>query len=132
MSAAGASAATDVTGYGLVGHLLEICRGSGVGARLTMSAVPLLAGSRELLLKGFYPAGSKRNLDAFRSLVSLSGDVGENELRLLCDAQTSGGLLIAIDPARRGSLERQFEQDGLFYARIGEVTDRSGRIDITR
>lgn len=128
MTAAGASAATDITGYGLVGHLLEMCEGSGVGAELRVSQVPVLGGAREALARGFRPSGTMRNVDTFRSRVSLS--VPESEFTLMCDAQTSGGLLIAIGPDRAPALIRAFEQSGLFYANVGTVTADAGRITL--
>jgi selenide,water dikinase len=90
---AGVIAATDVTGFGLLGHLYKMMRASGVSAVLDSAAVPYLDGAREALRDGFVSGGSKRNLDWVRR--SLSADVAEDELLLLADAQTSGGLLIA-------------------------------------
>ncbi len=87
-----AHAATDVTGFGLLGHLAEMTTASGVGAKVEVSAVPVLPGARELLAGGAYPGGSVRNVEAVAGLVD--GDTAE--LRLLADAQTSGGLLIAV------------------------------------
>lgn len=128
MSAAGASAATDVTGYGLIGHLLEMCEGSGVGATLSVSAVPVLAGAREQLARGFRPEGTTRNVRTFRNRVRSS--VPESELTLMCDAQTSGGLLIAIAPERAEVLERELDEGGLFYAKVGEMTGDAGHITL--
>jgi selenide,water dikinase len=124
----GVDAATDVTGYGLLGHLLEMCSGSGVGAEIEMSAVPLLTGAREYLRRGFCPEGTKRNLRSFRGRVQ--SEVSEADLTLLCDAQTSGGLLIAVAPEKLPLLEARFGRGGLFYAKIGTLTDRSGTITI--
>jgi selenide,water dikinase len=124
----GASAATDVTGYGLVGHLLEMCEGSGVGAELSVSAVPVLDGAREMLAKGFRPEGTMRNGKTFRDRVHLN--VPESEFTLMCDAQTSGGLLIAIDPGKAARLEQRLRQSGLFYAKVGVLTADSGRITL--
>jgi selenide,water dikinase len=90
---AGVVCATDVTGFGLLGHLLKLCRASGVGAVLDSSAVPYLEGARRSLADGYVPGGSRRNLDWVRPHVD--GSVGEEELLLLADAQTSGGLLVA-------------------------------------
>jgi selenide,water dikinase len=118
----GVSAATDVTGYGLVGHLLEMCSGSGVGAEVRTSAVPVLANAREYLARGFRPSGTMRNVETFRKRVASS--VPEAELTLMCDAQTSGGLLIAVPAEREPELARRFAESGLFYANIGRVTDR--------
>ena len=129
MVRAGASACTDVTGYGLLGHLREMCSGSGTGARIEASAVPLLTGARELAAKGFVPAGSKRNQSALRSLVRLSAS--ELDYTLLCDAQTSGGLLIAIAPDRAAGLEGDLAAAGVPVHRVGVVTDEAGVIEVT-
>jgi selenide,water dikinase len=128
MTAIGVSAATDVTGYGLVGHLLEMCAGAGAGAELRLSAVPLLDGARDYLARGFRPEGSMRNLASFRDRIRSS--VAETDLTLLCDAQTSGGLLIAVDPGRATALEARFAQGGLFYAKIGAMTDERGVVSL--
>ncbi len=90
---AGIEAATDVTGFGLLGHLFKMARASGVTAVVNASAVPYLEGARESLGQGFVPGGSRRNLEWVRP--HLSAAVGEDELILLADAQTSGGLLLA-------------------------------------
>jgi selenide,water dikinase len=85
--------ATDVTGFGLLGHLLKLCRASGVGAQIDAAAVPYLDGARASLAAGFVPGGSRRNLDWVRPHVDARVDA--DELLLLADAQTSGGLLVA-------------------------------------
>jgi selenide, water dikinase len=90
--AAGVRAATDVTGFGLLGHLAKTMRASGVSAVLDAAAVPYLDGARSSLAEGFVPGGSRRNLDWVRPW--LDTGVGEDELLLLADAQTSGGLLV--------------------------------------
>ena len=128
MVSAGASAATDVTGYGLIGHLLEMCEGSGVGAEIATGAVPVLDGAREALAKGFRPEGTMRNVSSFRNRVTLN--VPESEFTLMCDAQTSGGLLIAIASERASELETAFRESGLFYAKIGVLTPNRGRITL--
>lgn len=124
MVAVGVSAATDVTGYGLIGHLLEMCSGSRAGAEIRCAAVPMLEEARLYLARGYRPEGTMRNVATFQSRVESS--VTESELTILCDAQTSGGLLIAVAPDRAAALERGFDQSGLFYAKIGVMTDRSG------
>ncbi len=128
MVEAGASSATDVTGYGLIGHLLEMCEGSGAGAELRAAAVPVLAGAREELARGSRPAGTVRNVETFRNRVRLSAP--ESELTLMCDAQTSGGLLIAISPERAAVLEAKLAESGLFYAKVGTMTADTGRITL--
>ncbi|MFB9410700.1 selenide, water dikinase SelD [Dactylosporangium matsuzakiense] len=92
--AAGAVCATDVTGFGLLGHLHKLARASGVTAVVSAAAVPYLDGARAALADGFVSGGTRRNLDWVRPHLD-SGSVGEDELLLLADAQTSGGLLVA-------------------------------------
>jgi selenide, water dikinase len=89
----GVTCATDVTGFGLLGHLLKLCRASGVDAEIDASAVPYLDGARVSAAAGFVPGGSRRNLEWVRP--PLDAAVPEDELLLLADAQTSGGLLVA-------------------------------------
>jgi selenide,water dikinase len=91
--AAGARAATDVTGFGLLGHLFKMARASGVTAVVDAAAVPYVEGARAALRDGYVSGGTRRNLDWVRP--HLSARVGEDELLLLADAQTSGGLLVA-------------------------------------
>jgi selenide, water dikinase len=91
--AAGATCATDVTGFGLLGHLFKLCRASGVDAELDAAAVPYVDGARSSLAAGFVPGGSRRNLTWVRDRVETHVD--DDELLLLADAQTSGGLLVA-------------------------------------
>jgi selenide,water dikinase len=90
---AGLTCATDVTGFGLLGHLMKLCRASGVGAVIEAEAVPYLEATRASLSAGFVPGGSRRNLEWVRP--HLSSRVSDDELLLLADAQTSGGLLVA-------------------------------------
>jgi selenide, water dikinase len=92
--AIGATAATDVTGFGLLGHLHKLARASGVTAVVDTAAVPYLDGSRESAAEGYVPGGSRRNLDWVRPALA-TGGYDELELLLLADAQTSGGLLVA-------------------------------------
>jgi selenide, water dikinase len=128
MTEAGASAATDVTGYGLIGHLLEMCEGAGVGAAISVASVPVLEGTREALAAGFRPEGTMRNVKTFRDRVRLN--VPESEFTLMCDAQTSGGLLIAMAPDRSAALETKLRESGLFYAKVGVLTPDGGHITL--
>jgi selenide,water dikinase len=93
--AAGLVAATDVTGFGLLGHLYKMARASKVTAVIDAAAVPYLVGARELLAEGHVPGGSRRNLEWVRPHLKASPGLPESELLLLADAQTSGGLLVA-------------------------------------
>lgn len=91
---AGATCATDVTGFGLLGHLYKLLRASGVSAEIDSAAVPYVAGARDALRGGFVPGGSRRNLEWVRPHLLAGADVSDEELLLLADAQTSGGLLV--------------------------------------
>lgn len=128
MTEVGVNAATDITGYGLIGHLLEMCSGSGNGAEIRASAVPVLPNARDYLGRGFRPGGTVRNLKAFSSRVDVR--VPDSEFTLMCDAQTSGGLLIAVSSEKLSALEARFQQSGLFYATIGTITERSGTLTL--
>ncbi len=88
----GVHAVTDVTGFGLLGHLLEMCRGSVLGARLAMEQIPLLSAARQLSESGIGTGAAKRNWSSYGADVDLTGEWHKN---ILCDPQTSGGLLIA-------------------------------------
>jgi selenide,water dikinase len=92
--AAGARAATDVTGFGLLGHLFKMGRASGVGTVIDRAAVPLVEGAAEALRDGFVSGGTRRNLDWVRHAVQAGPGITEDDLLLLADAQTSGGLLV--------------------------------------
>jgi selenide,water dikinase len=104
MLAVGVSAATDVTGFGLLGHLHSLLRASGVAAALDADAVPELAGARELAAKGAVPGGTTRNRESVSGAVTYAARIGEPQRVLLADAQTSGGLLIAVAPERADAL----------------------------
>jgi selenide,water dikinase len=93
--AAGLTCATDVTGFGLLGHLYKLARASGVAAVVDAAAVPYVEGARASLAAGYVPGGSRRNLDWVRPHLAAGPEVDEDELLLLADAQTSGGLLVA-------------------------------------
>ncbi|WP_193107426.1 selenide, water dikinase SelD [Brachybacterium sp. FME24] len=92
--AAGVRAATDVTGFGLLGHLHKMARASGIGAIIDRAAVPLIEGAAEALRDGYVSGGTRRNLDWVRDQVRAGAGIGEEDLLLLADAQTSGGLLV--------------------------------------
>ena len=124
MVAAAATAATDVTGYGLIGHLANI---EG-GADVDLSAVPFLPGVRELAERNLFPAGSRRNHAAYRDQVEWGGAAEIDQL-MLCDSQTSGGLLVAIPPANADAFERALDSAPYPAARIGTINgDGSIRI----
>jgi selenide, water dikinase len=125
----GVSAATDVTGFGLLGHLSNLLRGDGLGARIGSADVPLLPGAREQAGAGFIPGGTRRNLEDTAGAVSWGAGVDDTTRLLLCDAQTSGGLLMAVSPDRVTELQGQLRaRQAPAGAVIGEVTDGPGII----
>jgi selenide,water dikinase len=92
--ASGVRAATDVTGFGLLGHLYKMCRSSKVGAVIDVAGVPVIESARDALRDGFVSGGTRRNLDWVRPQLRCAPHVSEDDLLLLADAQTSGGLLV--------------------------------------
>ena len=119
MVAAGATAATDVTGYGLIGHLANI-KG---GADIQLGAIPFMDGVRKLAEADLFPSGSRRNHAAYRDQVEWNG-LAEIDQMLLCDAQTSGGLLVAIPPTKGQDFENALRSARYRPARIGTITGR--------
>lgn len=122
-TAAGAHAATDVTGYGLTGHLGNMARASGVAARIDAARVPVLDGAEDLVVAGHVPGGTRRNRSDAAATVSHSPDVPETTRVLLADAQTSGGLLIACPPERTPTLVEELEDRGELAAVVGRITE---------
>jgi selenide,water dikinase len=119
MVAAGATAATDVTGYGLIGHLSNL-KG---GADINFSAIPFMQGVRELAEADLFPSGSRRNHAAYRDQVDWNG-LAEIDQMLLCDAQTSGGLLVAVPSAKASGFEAALRSTRYRAARIGAINGR--------
>jgi selenide, water dikinase len=117
----GVHALTDVTGFGLLGHLLEVCRGSNVRARVQWDSVPLLRDARTLASTGFVTGGSARNWKGYGGLVDLTTH-GAVEQALLTDPQTSGGLLVACAPQAANDVLDCFRREGFQRAAvIGEI-----------
>ena len=118
----GASACTDVTGFGLLGHLIEMVQGSGVSARIRVSRVPVLGGVRSRVRDGIYPGGTRKNLEFFGKHLDWKEEVEEVDRLVLADAQTSGGLLIAVPRERAEALQKGLESRGVeTRAEIGEI-----------
>jgi selenide, water dikinase len=114
-------ALTDVTGFGLLGHLLEVCKGSNVHATLRWDAIPLLPEVTELVREGYVTGASKRNWASYGERVDLNG-YGDVERWLLTDPQTSGGLLVTCAPEAVDQVLHAFLQDGFEHAAvIGEI-----------
>ena len=119
----GVNACTDVTGFGLIGHMESMMRGSGAAVVLDASAVPVIPGTRELLEQGIAPGGTHRNLDSMEGKVGWDDSLTDNEKLLFCDAQTSGGLLISLPAAKADQLLQELTAAGVADAAvIGRVT----------
>jgi selenide,water dikinase len=127
----GVHACTDVTGYGLVGHLHELAAGSGVDVRLYASRVPVLEEAWDLAREGVFPGGTHRNRRAASRYTWWHPEVEETCQLLLCDAQTSGGLLLAVGPDRLAALRDALTARGVGAAEVGEVLRKGeGRIEV--
>ena len=118
---AGVTAMTDVTGFGLLGHLVEMADGSQVTARLNAAAVPRLGSVDFYIEQDCVPGGTHRNYDSYGERI---GPLTEAQKLLLCDPQTSGGLLIAVEPAEEAAFLAMAEELGLSLAPIGELIER--------
>lgn len=114
----GVSACTDVTGFGLVGHLLGMLETSDAQATLHLERVPFLNGARELVDQGVAPGGTRRNLESVNRRVRWDQNVDEPSKLLLCDAQTSGGLLISVPKPRLGALLTALRSAGVEIAEV--------------
>jgi len=132
LRAAPVHAATDVTGFGLLGHLHSLLRASGAAADLDSRAVPLLPRVRELAERGAVPSGTRRNLASVSHAVTFDGSVDEVTRIIVADAQTSGGLLIAVAESGRDALQAALRREGtLAAAEIGRVrTGEPGAIAV--
>jgi selenide,water dikinase len=126
MLGAGAHAATDVTGFGLLGHAGEMARASRVRLRIVASRVPIFPRVLDLIAVGIVPCGTRKNAKEHASFVEFAQSVPEAVRIALSDAQTSGGLLIAIAPERADALRDALIAQGALAAEIGEVEPGSG------
>jgi selenide,water dikinase len=129
----GANAATDITGFGLCGHLRGMAAASNVGMQLRFSSLPVIPGVRELIAEKCYPGGTKKNWAHYKQWIDFEG-LDEGEQLLCCDAQTSGGLVISVPRDKTKALVASLERHGaLAAAVIGDVVaDHPGRIKIVR
>jgi selenide, water dikinase len=120
----GVHAMTDVTGFGLLGHLLEMCRGAGLSARVSMSHVPLLDNVLALAQGGYITGASARNWTSYGAEVHLDAQLDSVAKALLCDPQTSGGLLIACAEGAVAEAMKIFARHGFAHAaRIGRMAE---------
>ena len=125
---AGAHALTDVTGFGVVGHALEIANGGGMRVVLKASALPLLPGALDYALAGVEFGGVGRNKEQLGPLIELSPALAPEIVQLLFDPQTSGGLLMAVEPSMVAGLLERLTSDGYAAAPIGEVREGTGLV----
>jgi selenide,water dikinase len=127
----GVHALTDITGFGLLGHTLELARGARLAARLDWPKVPLLEGVRGLAERGFLTGASGRNWAGYGHEVRLGDGVGELERALLTDPQTSGGLLVACAPDAVDAVLAAFRRDGFDRAAVvGELADGEPGVEV--
>lgn len=127
----GVHAMTDVTGFGLAGHLLEICRGSGLRARLDFTGLPLIAEAVTHVRQGIATGASTRNWSGYGQLVQMPIGAEEWQQKLLSDPQTSGGLLVACAPECEGAVIAEFEKGGFHPARVGRLETGPGDIIVS-
>lgn len=128
---AGVHAMTDVTGFGLLGHLLEVCRGSGLAAQINAAQVPLLASAAGFAQQGIGPGAIERNLASFGAEVDFGAQVADWQQRLLADAQTSGGLLVSCSDESAPAVLAAFHAAGFAQAAdIGMLNAGTARISV--
>ena len=128
---AGVHALTDVTGFGLLGHLLELARGAGLTAQLEMAKIPLLPGVEQLAHDGFFTGASGRNWDAYGKDVHLAPGISAAQHALLTDPQTSGGLLVACAPDTVDEVLALFAREGFAHAAvIGEMAPGKAGVSV--
>lgn len=119
----GVSTATDITGFGLIGHMNEVLSASGRAARVYARNVPYFDEALRLLEMGIVPGGTKENVATFDPFVQWGHGVTEQDMLLLCDAQTSGGLLIFVPQSSKAALMAALQSEEILAAHIGDVLD---------
>ena len=120
-------AVTDVTGFGLLGHAYEMMAASGTAASISMSRIPLLSQARRLVAEGVAPGGSRNNAKNMRTRAEVGDGVSEEDFLLVCDAQTSGGLLVALPEAEAEAYAARCRALGASAgAVVGRVGDEGG------
>jgi selenide,water dikinase len=128
----GVHALTDVTGFGLLGHLLEVCRGSKLRAEIEFERVPVLRAAGHLLLQGHVTGATDRNWASYRHDVTLPAGAPDWHRKILTDPQTSGGLLVACDPAAVPAVLEVFKQQGFKYAtEIGRLAAGTPSVSVS-
>jgi selenide,water dikinase len=121
----GVTAMTDVTGFGLIGHLIEVCEGSGVSASVRFADVPLIDGLKTYLDQSIYPDMTMKNFSTHSSKIS---QLSSEQLFTLCDPQTSGGLLICVRPEAEKEFLQLAKSENQFVWKIGEITEKMEKV----
>ena len=125
-------ALTDVTGFGLLGHLLEMCRGSGLSADLRFGLIPILSEALPLVQQGYGPGAIERNLASYGHEVDFAAHLQNWQRRMLADAQTSGGLLVSVAPEAVNEVLSCFRRAGFENAAvIGNMKQGPSRVSVT-
>lgn len=129
----GVNSATDITGFGLLGHLSQMMKASGTTAEINVDSIPLLPGAKQLAEDGYISGGTARNTEAVKSSVNVDDGITDVEFSLLADAQTSGGLLISVPEERSNTLIKQLVTNSSLHSSIvGKVTTQSGTSVVIR
>lgn len=128
----GVHAMTDVTGFGLLGHLLEVCRGAKLGATLDLAQIPILPAARDYAAKGYNTGAATRNWDSYGEHVTLPAGISDANANLLRDPQTSGGLLVACSPSVVDRVVKAFHEAGHLEASIvGKMQSGAPTVTVT-
>jgi selenide,water dikinase len=121
----GVMAMTDVTGFGLLGHLIEVCEASKVSAEIDFSRIPIIPGIERYIADNAIPGGTHRNFDSYGHKV---GPISDVQKAILCDPQTSGGLLIAVDPKEKSEFFKILGKKGLDLQHFGRIISKKDPI----
>jgi selenide,water dikinase len=120
---------TDVTGFGLLGHLLEVCEGSNLSAEINYASVPLIKNLQHYVSKFIYPDNTMRNWQSYETKVD---GIGSDSLLTLCDPQTSGGMLVCVDQAYANEFESLVGEIHHHVVPIGKLIDKAEKVVFVR
>lgn len=131
MNKTGVSACTDITGFGFLGHTYEMASGSGVTIEIDHSKLPLMAEVHRYAREGMIPAGASTNYEYLKDFISFAEGVPEEFIGIMCDPQTSGGLLIALAPQKLDMLEQYLKEEEVSYSVVGKVLPKTDKFVVT-